>query len=133
MSDPFRPPSVPVEVHCIHCNNEYESYLIAWREELCQDGKTHGFWCCPIPGCDGRGFGFDIFPTDPDYVDENTGEKMWIEDDDDEDDDAIEDGDDSVEPDAGFDDELSDREASQPDDEPDRPSWLKRIDDDLPW
>jgi len=34
-----------------------------------------GFWCCPIPGCDGIGFGFDILPVDPNYRDERGG---WI-------------------------------------------------------
>jgi len=29
-----------------------------------------------MPGCDGKGFGFDIFPVDPEYRDEN-GELMW--------------------------------------------------------
>ena len=31
----------------------------------------------PHPGCDGKGFGFDIFPLDPDYRDEN-GDEMWV-------------------------------------------------------
>lgn len=78
--DPMHPPSIPIEVHCIHCGNEYESYRIEWREEMDADGSKHCFWCCPIPGCDGKGFCFDIFPTDPDYVDERTGEKIWMED-----------------------------------------------------
>lgn len=26
-----------------------------------------GFWMCPTPNCDGAGFTFDIFPTDPDH------------------------------------------------------------------
>ena len=41
-------------------------------------GKTQGFWCCPMPGCDGIGFGFDIFPVDPEYRDE----RGWFADDD---------------------------------------------------
>ena len=45
-----------------------------------QGGRKHGFWCCPTPGCDGKGFGFDILPTDPTYQDENGG---WINFDDD--------------------------------------------------
>ena len=80
LNDPMRPPSTSVEVHCIHCGNEYESYLIAWREYAGKDGEIHGFWCCPMPGCDGAGFCFDIFPTDPDYVSETTGEKICYED-----------------------------------------------------
>ena len=26
-----------------------------------------GFWLCPTNNCDGKGFTFDIFPTDPDH------------------------------------------------------------------
>jgi hypothetical protein len=88
-NDPFGPPPVSTVVHCIHCGEEYDSYKIQWRIERDDDGTQHGFWCCPIAGCDGKGFGFDIFPVDPDYRDEN-GELMWSgdeeEDDDDEDD-----------------------------------------------
>ena len=86
-TDPFRPPAVPTEVHCLHCDRDYESYLIEWREEPGDDGRTQGFWCCPTPGCDGRGFGFDILPTDPDYQDERGG---WV--DIDEDDEGDEEG-----------------------------------------
>jgi hypothetical protein len=83
-SDPFRPPEIPTEVGCLHCQQVYESYLIEWRERTCADGKVRGFWCCPTPGCDGAGFGFDILPTDPEYQDEHGG---WIRDDDADDDD----------------------------------------------
>ena len=48
------------------------------------DGKRMGFWCCPTPGCDGKGFGFDIFPTNPDYRTED-GQRMWYGDEDGED------------------------------------------------
>jgi hypothetical protein len=37
-----------------------------------------GFWMCPTPNCDGAGFTFDIFPTDPDHP-ANQG---WTEDED---------------------------------------------------
>ena len=76
--DPFRPPAIPTEVGCLHCGQEYESYLIEWRVETGADGTPHGFWCCPTPGCSGVGFGFDILPTDPDYQDERGG---WVRDD----------------------------------------------------
>lgn len=73
-SDPFRPPEIPTLVECLHCCEEYDSYLIEWRVEQDDDGKPHGFWCCPIEGCGGKGFGIDIFPVDPDYqVDEDRG------------------------------------------------------------
>jgi hypothetical protein len=85
-NDPFGPPAISTVVHCIHCGEEYDSYKIEWRIERDDDGTQHGFWCCPMPGCDGKGFGFDIFPVDPDYRDEN-GELMWSGDDEDDDDD----------------------------------------------
>jgi hypothetical protein len=91
-ADPFRPPALSTLVHCIHCGEEYDSYRIEWRVETDQRGQPHGFWCCPIPSCDGRGFGFDIFPVDPDYRDEH-GNKMWISDD--------ENDEDQFEPDGG--------------------------------
>lgn len=78
-ADPFHPPTVPTLVHCLHCDEEYDSYLIEWRVAHVH-GETCGFWCCPTPGCDGKGFGFDIFPVDPDYLDEN-GEPMGFEED----------------------------------------------------
>jgi len=82
-ADPFRPPAVPTSVECLHCGQEYDSCLIEWRVEALADGCQHGFWCCPTPGCDGRGFGFDILPTDPEYRDERGG---WVMDDEGEDD-----------------------------------------------
>jgi hypothetical protein len=88
--DPFGPPAVPTLVHCIHCGEEYDSYRIEWRVETRADGAREGFWCCPMPGCGGMGFGFDIFPVDPEYRDEN-GELMWCSDDEDDEDDEFED------------------------------------------
>jgi hypothetical protein len=84
-ADPFRPPTLSTIVHCLHCNEEFDSYRIEWRVEIGSNGKPHGFWCCPTENCDGRGFGFDIFPIDPDYRDEE-GIKMWSSDDDGDDD-----------------------------------------------
>ncbi len=83
-SDPFSPPEVPTEVCCIHCGETYDSWQIEWRTATNQDGVEQGFWCCPMPGCDGMGFGFDILPTDPNYQDERGG---WVHDDDSEDED----------------------------------------------
>jgi hypothetical protein len=87
-SDPFRPPTVPCEVHCLHCHQQYESWQIEWRD--LPDSPISGTWCCPTAGCDGVGFGFDILPVDPQWTDEN-GERMYHSDgegfDDDEDDD----------------------------------------------
>ncbi len=84
-ADCFKPPAVPTEVGCLHCQQTYDSYLIEWRVYTASDGSPHGFWCCPTPDCDGKGFGFDIFPTDPDYRDED-GNRMWCGDDEDEED-----------------------------------------------
>lgn len=81
--DPFGPPAANVPVSCLHCGEEYDSWRIEWRILQDAEGRRHGSWCCPIPGCDGKGFGFDILPTDPNYRDEHGG---WVEfDDDDED------------------------------------------------
>lgn len=79
--DGFEPPKNSVLVSCLHCGEVYESYRIEWRVQTGGDGRPHGFWCCPINNCDGVGFGFDIFPVDPDYIHEQSGEKMWVEDD----------------------------------------------------
>jgi hypothetical protein len=88
--DPFYPPAIPTLVFCLHCRQEYESYRIEWRIHTDADGKQHGFWCCPIEGCGGVGFGCDIFPVDKDYQDERGG---WCWDDDGEDDEELELGD----------------------------------------
>lgn len=78
-SDPFAPPTVSTEVCCIHCGEVYDSWQIEWRVMKNSRGEEQGFWCCPIAGCDGIGFGFDILPTDPNYEDEHGG---WVHDDD---------------------------------------------------
>jgi hypothetical protein len=62
-NDSFGLPEISIPVQCIHCDEEYDSYRIEWRIETDADGKPHGFWCCPIEGCSGMGFGFDIFPV----------------------------------------------------------------------
>jgi hypothetical protein len=103
--DPFKPPAISTLVHCIHCNEEYDSFRIEWRIAPDADGKQHGFWCCPMPGCGGMGFGFDIFPVDPEYRDEN-GEFMWCSDEDDDEDDDGADEDDEYE----IDDELGEED-----------------------
>jgi hypothetical protein len=51
--DQFAPPPTPVDVWCIHCGSEYRS------DAMFED--NWGFWRCGIPGCDGRGFGFDVW------------------------------------------------------------------------
>jgi hypothetical protein len=96
-ADPFGPPAVPTLVGCLHCHQEYESYLIERRQEPDGHGVPRWWWCCPTEGCGGRGFGFDILPCDRDWTDED-GERMWS-DDADEDDDEFDDLDDSDDPD----------------------------------
>ncbi|TVQ54260.1 MAG: hypothetical protein EA377_05975 [Phycisphaerales bacterium] len=77
--DPFGPPELPTEVYCLHCECVYDSWQIEWVEDK-SDSQCAGHWGCPTPGCEGWGFGFDILPTDPDYVDED-GERMYCFDD----------------------------------------------------
>ena len=125
-NDPFSPPAISTVVHCIHCGEEYDSYRIEWRVERDLDGQAHGFWCCPMADCDGKGFGFDIFPVDPEYRDEN-GELMWCSDDED-DEDEFEDG-------LFGDDLLGDVEFATIDDdddedEDDEPDWF--LEDEAP-
>jgi len=84
-ADCFRPPSIPTEVGCLHCGQEYNSYLIEWRIETTREGKKRGFWCCPTEGCDGVGFGFDILPVDPEWEDPDGRDMGWCMDDEDED------------------------------------------------
>jgi hypothetical protein len=76
-NDPMRPPEFSILVGCLHCGQEYESYRIEWRVKRDANGKNVGLWSCPIPGCDGIGFGFDILPLDPEYQDEHGG---WFRD-----------------------------------------------------
>ncbi|HUT58235.1 MAG TPA: hypothetical protein VNA25_10345 [Phycisphaerae bacterium] len=71
MDDPFCPPAEPCRVCCLHCGQEYDSSQIVWRS-----GANGAFWCCPVEGCDGAGFGFDIHPVDS---------PLWEDDEDDDD------------------------------------------------
>jgi len=57
---------------------------MAHREDA--RGRGARLLVLPIEGCDGRGFGFDILPVDPNYRDERGG---WFSDDDGEDDDEM--------------------------------------------
>jgi len=133
-NDPFGPPAISTIVHCIHCGEEYDSYKIEWRVERDADGVPHGFWCCPIAGCDGKGFGFDIFPIDPEYRDEN-GELMWCGDEEDEDEELAEFDDEDAEFDL-FSSEFGaedDGEDWLPGDETPAEELRRRRDDDLPF
>ena len=120
-SDPFKPPAIPTEVHCLHCGEEYESYLIEWRVSHDHKGRARGFWCCPVEGCGGAGFGFDMFPTDPEYVGED-GEPMWCFDDEEDEPWETEIEDDADGP-LGPPPDFEAGDAADPDDD----------DDDIPW
>jgi hypothetical protein len=118
-NDVFRPPAIPTLVACLHCGEEYESYRIEWRVERDADGKQRGFWCCPIEGCGGCGFGFDILPVDPNYRDEHGG---WVSFDDDEEEDGEE-----------FDSEEDGAWPEAPDEGAGPPAPPGDEDDPLPW
>lgn len=63
--DCFAPPAEPCECYCLHCGRLFMSDQIWFQRVInSRDGLT-GFWMCPTPNCDGMGFTFDIFPTDP--------------------------------------------------------------------
>lgn len=62
VEDGMHPPTIPQLVQCIHCGEEYDSWRIEWRV----DDDGNGVWHCPMPGCDGAGFGIDIWPVDYD-------------------------------------------------------------------
>src|ERR1700733_6607648 len=80
--DCFGPPEVPCECHCLHCGRVFMSDGIWFQKVIgSRDGFT-GFWMCPTPNCDGAGFTFDIFPTDPEHP-ANVG---WVDDDEDDED-----------------------------------------------
>ncbi|HYE61955.1 MAG TPA: hypothetical protein VD997_08150 [Phycisphaerales bacterium] len=79
--DHFGPPEKPCEVTCLHCGKRYGSELIVWRVSTMKDGSQHGFWCCPVPGCDGAGFLMDIYPVDPNWDGQGGVTGGWFDDD----------------------------------------------------
>ena len=126
--DPFGPPAVSTVVQCLHCGEQYDSYRIEWRVEQNADGQPHGFWCCPIAGCDGKGFGFDILPIDPNYRDED-GESLWDDDDGDELDELDDDFDDGFEFGDSLEFEPVDRDRISPSSAP----RCRSSEDDIPF
>jgi len=67
--DPIQPPTVATLVKCERCGQEYESSGIEWRLQGDAEGRPQ--WACPIPGCTGRGFGFNILPVNRHYQNED--------------------------------------------------------------
>ncbi|MBV8780232.1 MAG: hypothetical protein JO353_02435 [Phycisphaerae bacterium] len=65
--DCFGPPAEPCLCFCLHCQREVMSDQMWFQPALKKNGKVDGFWMCPTPNCGGAGFGFDIFPVDPDH------------------------------------------------------------------
>ena len=80
--DCFAPPQDPCECYCLHCGRVFTSDKIWFQRVVGDPMGLDGFWMCPTPNCDGAGFTFDIFPTDPDHP-ANDG---WCYDDGDEED-----------------------------------------------
>src|SRR5581483_12298027 len=78
--DPMAPPEEPCECFCLHCRRIFMSDKMWFQRVVGAKDGFPGFWMCPTPNCDGAGFTFDIFPTDPDHP-ANEG---WYDDDDDE-------------------------------------------------
>lgn len=55
LGDPFGPPTTARPVRCLHCGESYPSSSLWW------DGE---WWRCPVEGCDGVGYGFDVHDVD---------------------------------------------------------------------
>jgi hypothetical protein len=79
-NDCFAPPPEPCECYCLHCQRLFMSDQIWFQRIVGSRDGFDGFWMCPTPNCDGAGFTFDIFPTDPNHP-ANAG---WTDDDGDE-------------------------------------------------
>jgi hypothetical protein len=66
-TDPMAPPAEPCECYCLHCGRTFMSDLMWFQRVVNDRAGFPGFWMCPTPNCDGAGFCFDIFPTDPSH------------------------------------------------------------------
>jgi hypothetical protein len=64
-TDMMSPPREPCECYCLHCQRTFMSDGIWFQKVINARNGFTGFWMCPTPNCDGAGFTFDIFPTDP--------------------------------------------------------------------
>src|SRR5688500_6241939 len=97
--DPMAPPKEACECYCLHCNRVFMSDGMWFQRVINAKDGFEGFWMCPTANCDGAGFTFDIFPTDPDHP-ANAG---WHSSDDDADDDEEEDEDEGAFDEAEYD------------------------------
>ena len=59
--DPFAPPQSPVIVRCLYCRSTYSSSEMRCEVRACAPGEA--FWYCKNAGCEGAGYGYDIFDT----------------------------------------------------------------------
>lgn len=58
--DPFAPdPESSKRVECLHCDKAYAENEMVYGKKLGIDPDM-AYWWCPTPGCDGKGFGFDV-------------------------------------------------------------------------
>jgi hypothetical protein len=114
-TDPMAPPEQPCECYCLHCGRTFMSDQMWFQRVINAKDGFPGFWMCPTPNCDGAGFCFDIFPTDPDHP-ANEG---WHEGDDDEDD--------YYDPEFDFEDDATEESAEW---DPDEPKY-KQLDEEL--
>src|SRR5215217_2835944 len=60
--DPFAPPQSPVIVRCLYCRGTYSSTEMKFEVRACAPGEA--FWYCRNAGCEGAGYGYDIFDTE---------------------------------------------------------------------
>src|SRR5438034_5453442 len=119
-TDAMAPPLEPCECYCLHCGRTFLSDGMWFQRVVNAKDGFPGFWMCPTPNCSGAGFGFDIFPTDPDHP-ANEG---WSDDD----------GEDEFDDDVEFDEAGPPAGASgaesAPDWDPDEPRY-KQLDEEL--
>lgn len=115
-NDSFAPPTEPCECYCLHCGRSFSSDLIWFQRVIGAKDGMNGFWMCPTPNCDGAGFTFDIFPTDPHHP-ANSGWQYFDDDDEDYGEDAFDEKGDYIEP--------EDRQYN-----PDEPKY-KELDDEM--
>lgn len=59
-ADPFAPdPESTKRVECLHCDQAYAENEMIYGVKPDLD-PNEPYWWCPTPGCDGKGFGFDV-------------------------------------------------------------------------